>query len=85
METEAIPLANIECIKATVGPQGGMHTWSIRGYEPKYSDSGYFDDRKRDIEIFSGDRKSYYLIDEIMKVLPDIKYHEKVEGGGAPW
>ena len=80
MKTDVIPLADIECIKANVGPRGGMHSWAVKGYHPEYSENN-----DRDISIFSGDRKDSHLIDEIIKVLPEIKYHEKVEDGGAAW
>ena len=84
-ETKVIPLANIECIKAKVGVKGGMHTWALKGYDPNYSDNDYNKGSERDIDLFCGGRKNYHLIDEIMKALPHIKYHEKVEDGGAPW
>lgn len=78
-----IPLEDIECLKATYGPRGGLHSWSINGYDPQYSDSGYFEDEKRDIAIFSGGRKTADLIEQIQKLLPNLKCHEKVESGGA--
>lgn len=81
MHTTVIPLEDIEYIKATVGKQGGMHTWAIRGYNPEYSDTK----KDRDVTIYSGDRKDSELIDEIRDLLPKLKYKEKVEGGGAPW
>ena len=80
-----IPIADIECIKATVGSKGGMHTWSLMGYHPEYSELDYNKDEKRDQELFSGDRKDSELIGQITKLLPNCKYLEKVEGGGAPW
>jgi len=80
-----IPVEDIECIKASVGVRGGMHTWSVRGYDPEHSEYDWNKNKKRDVEIFSGDRKSTDLIEKIMVVLPDLKYIEKVENGGAPW
>ena len=80
-----IPVGDIECIKATVGPQRGMHTWSVRGYHPEYSEQDYNKDRKRDIEIYSGDRKDTELIKQITKLLPNCKYYEKEESGSSPW
>lgn len=76
-----IPLEDIECIKATVGKQGGMHTWSLRGYSPEYSKNK----NDRDIQIHSGDRKNTELIDMILALLPNCEYKETIEGGGAPW
>jgi len=80
-----IPLEDIECIKAKVGKKGGMHTWSLRGYHPEYSDKDYNKDRRRDIEIYCGDRKDTDLIDQITKLLPNLKYIEETESGGAAW
>jgi hypothetical protein len=80
-----IPVKDIECIKAKIGTQGGMHTWSIRGYDPKYSNESYNKGKERDQEIYCGDRKDTELIDQIKKLLPNIKYYKKVEGGGSPW
>jgi hypothetical protein len=80
-----IPVEDIECIKATVGTKGGMHTWSIRGYHPEYSEKDWNKDKKRDIEIYCGDRKDSDLIDKVMELLPDCKYYETVESGGAGW
>ena len=80
-----IPVGDIECIKATVGPKGGMHTWSLRGYHPEHSESEWNKDRKRDISIYEGDRTDSELIKQITDLLPSCKYYEKVEGGGAPW
>lgn len=80
-----IPLENIECIKATVGVRGGMHTWSLRGYDPEYSGDEWHKDNPRDIEIYSGDRKDTELIDQIRELIPSCKYLEKVESGGSPW
>lgn len=82
---QIIPIKDIECIKAKVGRQGGMHTWSIRGYHPEYSKEDYNKGKERDVEIYSGDRKDRELIEQILKLLPNCKYYEKVEGGGAPW
>jgi hypothetical protein len=81
---EIIPLEDIECIKATLGTRGGMHTWSLRGYHPEYSESIY-KDKPRDVSIFHGGRKNADLIDKIREALPELKYHEEVETGGAPW
>lgn len=80
-----IPVEDIECIKATVGPKGGMHSWSIRGYHAVYSNESYNKGKERDIEIFNGGRKDQYLIEQIQSLLPNCEYHERVEGGGAPW
>lgn len=80
-DKKIIPVEDIECIKANVGVRGGMHTWDLRGDNERYS--RLYD--KRDVPIFSGDRKNADLIEKIMAVLPNIKYHEKVENGGAPW
>jgi hypothetical protein len=80
-DSKIIPVENIECIKANVGVRGGMHTWSLRGHEERYANIY----EPRDVPIFSGDRKSTDLIEKIMVVLPDLKYVEKVENGGAPW
>ncbi len=80
-----IPIEDIEYIKATVGVRGGMHGWSIKGYNPQYSEHEYNKKCKRDIEIFSGGRKTSELIGQIRKLLPDCKYVETVEGGGTPW
>jgi len=85
MHTTIIPIEDIECIKASVGKQGGMHTWSVKGYNAEYSNSSYNKGKERDIDIFSGDRKNSELIDEIRELLPKLKYKEKVETGGAPW
>ena len=84
-DTKIIPVEDIECIKANVGVRGGMHTWSLRGYHPRYSTSDWSKGKERDMEIFSGGRKSTDLIEKIMVVLPDLKYIKKVENGGAPW
>ena len=80
-----IPIEDIECIKATVGTKGGMHTWSVRGYHPQYSERDWHKDKKRDVELFCGDRKDTELIEQITKLLPDCKYIEEVEDGGSPW
>lgn len=80
-----IPLKDIECIKAKVGTKGGMHTWSIRGYHPEYSERDWNKDKKRDIEIFSGDRKNTELIEQITNLLPNCEYLEEVESGGSAW
>lgn len=80
-----IPVSDVECIKATVGPQGGMHSWSVVGYHPEYSDMEYNKGKERDIEIFSGGRKNSELIGKIMELMPDIKYIEQKENGGAAW
>lgn len=82
---QIIPIKDIECIKAKVGPQGGMHTWSVRGYDPHYSELDYNKNEKRDIEIYCGDRKDKELIQMIRDLLPDIKYIETTESGGAGW
>lgn len=82
---DIIPVADIECIKAKVGPQGGMHTWSVRGYDSRYSNESYNKGKERDIELYCGDRKDKELIEQIIKLLPNCKYHEKKEDGGAPW
>lgn len=79
-----IPVKDIECIKAKVGKRGGMHTWSIRGYHPEYSNSIY-KDNPRDVAIFTGDRKDTDLIDQILEVMPKLDYYEEVEDGGSPW
>lgn len=79
-----IPVEDIDCIKAKVGTKGGMHTWSIRGYHPEYSESIY-KDKPRDVEIFNGDRKDTHLIEQITDLLPDCKYIKEVESGGAAW
>lgn len=80
-----IPVEDIECIKANVGVRGGMHTWSLRGYSHEYSESEWHKDNPRDVEIYTGDRKDTDLIEQITKLLPDCKYHETVETGGAAW
>lgn len=80
-----IPLEDIECIKANVGARGGMHTWSLRGYNPEYSNEEWHKDNPRDVEIFSGDRKDSELIEQITKLLPNCKYYETTEEGGSPW
>lgn len=80
-----IPLENIECIKANVGKRGGMHTWSIRGYDPEYSNQEYNKDRKRDIQLFCGDRKDTDLLALIRELLQNCNYREATEDGGAPW
>lgn len=79
-----IPVENIEYIKANVGKRGGMHTWSIKGYHPEYSESIY-KDKPRDVDIFTGDRKDTHLIKQITDLLPNCKYIEVQEDGGAPW
>lgn len=76
-----IPVEDIECIKANVGVRGGMHMWSIRGDNAEYEDIY----PKRDVPIFYGDRKNSELINKIMELLPNLKYIEKVESGGAGW
>jgi hypothetical protein len=76
-----IPIKDIECIKARVGSRGGMHTWDLRGDSVEYRDIY----PERDVPIFSGDRKNSDLIEKIMVLLPDIKYLEETENGGAPW
>lgn len=80
-----IPVEDIECIKASVGIKGGMHTWSLRGYNPEYSNESYNKGRERDITIYSGDRKDSELIEQITELLPNCKYIETVESGGASW
>jgi hypothetical protein len=80
-----IPLEDIECIKADIGVRGGMHTWSIMGYNPEYSERDWHKDNPRDVAIFSGGRKDTELIKQITKLLPDCKYIERVESGGSPW
>jgi hypothetical protein len=80
-----IPIEDIECIKATVGSKGGMHTWYLMGYHPEYSNLKWQKDNPRDVELYSGDRKDAELIDQITTLLPNCKYIEKVESGGAPW
>lgn len=70
MDTTAIDIADIKSITAKVGPQGGMHTWSVNG---------------KDGELYYGDRKDSELIEQITKLIPKIKYIEKKEKGGAPW
>lgn len=69
-ETTIIPVNDIKSISAKVGPQGGMHTWAVNGKER---------------ELYYGDRKDSQLIDQILKLVPKIKYVEKKEKGGAPW
>ena len=76
-----IPVSDIECIKASVGVRGGMHSWSLRGDNLEYKDLY----PARDVPIFSGDRKNSDLIDKIMELLPNLEYIEKVESGGAAW
>lgn len=80
-----IPVKNIECIKANVGARGGMHTWSVIGYNPEYSNESYNKGKEREQSIHSGDRKDSHLIDEIIELMPNIKYIEIKENGGAPW
>ena len=79
-----IPLEDIECMRVRKGIRGGLHLWSVNGYHPEYSESIY-KEKPRDVELFSGDRKTADLIDKIREVLPELKYHEEVEAGGAPW
>ena len=71
MDTTVVEVSDIDCIKAKVGKQGGMHTWAIKD--------------KEDNDLYYGDRKDSDLIEQITKLMPKIKYHKKVEGGGAPW
>lgn len=80
-----IPVEDIECIKAKIGKGGGMHTWVLKGYNPEYSNESYNKDNPRDVQIFAGDRKDTDLIYQILEVLPNCKYIEEVEEGGAPW
>ena len=80
-----IPIEDIERIVANVGKRGGMHTWSLRGYHPEYSELDYNKDKKRDIEIYIRDRKDCDLIEQIITLLPDCKYFEITESGGAAW
>lgn len=72
MDTTVVDVSDISYIKAEVGVRGGMHAWSVKSKD---------DDRT----LYSGDRKDSEIIQEIMKLLPKVKYLEKVEGGGAPW
>lgn len=84
-EQKIIPVKDIECIKATVGKKGGMHTWSLKGYDPEYSEMEWHKDNPRDVDIYTGDRKDTELIKQITELLPNCKYYEQTEDGGAPW
>lgn len=79
IKRKIIPLEDIECIKAVFGPRGGLHSWSIRGDSAEYRN--LYD--KRDVPLHSGGRKSWDLIEKIQKLLPDLKYVEETESGGA--
>lgn len=80
-DTTIVPVEDVERIEAKVGPRGGMHVWSVIGYNPKYSK----DKSDRSVQVYNGDRKDSELIEQIVKLLPKIKYDEKTENGGAPW
>jgi len=84
-KTKIIPLKDIKYIEAKVGKRGGMHLWYLCGYHPEYSELEYNKDEKFDQHLHTGDRKDTDLLDKIREVLPNVKYIEEVEGGGAPW